>query len=226
MPIFDRKSLVRLAGLLASLTLVAGCLPPPELAGRSDAGPRAVTAIKVSQQDIVVVGPKGYCVDPSSTQERASGSFVILASCSALVAGSPSAPGTPGVLTALVSSPGDPPTAPTINQLKQYFESQAGLVALAQDGRANSVTLRKTVSENDVLYLSLQDDSANRAPKLSETSWRAVFSLKGRMVVLTVTGHKDIPLSDSDARRTLERFVVTMRAANRLNDAGASAGNG
>lgn len=211
MLISDMRSL---AGLALCLVLLGGCLPPAELAGRS-AGARApVKAIKVSQRDVTVVGPKGYCVDPSSAQDRTSGSFVILASCSALFAGSSGASGAPGVLTALVSAPSDPPQAPSAAQLDRFFRSADGRSALAHDGKMQSVTVLKTVPLGDVLYLNVRDTSKTRPSELSDSSWRAVLAIKDRLVALSVTGHSAAKMSDTQARTTLERFVKAMRAAN------------
>ncbi|PWR02784.1 hypothetical protein DKT77_09395 [Meridianimarinicoccus roseus] len=217
MPISDRPS-VRPAAVarwaafgLAGLAL-SGCLPPGgSLAFRQ--GSAAVHAVRVSDNDVTIAGPKGYCVDPTSSRERPAGSFVMLGSCATL-RGAGEGPGKPAVLTALVSPRSDPPLVPDPAQLERFFRSDAGHAALAHDGNADSVTLLSIVAEGPVLYLKLRDRSTGRPADLSDVAWRAIFPLADRLVALSVTGHDDLPVADTDMRRTLDRFVAAVMAAN------------
>ena len=176
-------------------------------------GGTPVQAMLVSGNGVTVVGPDGYCVDPGSSRERATGSFVVLGSCATL-SGAVNGPGKPAVLTALVSPPSDPALVPSVAELERFFRSDAGQAALAHDGRAPSVTLLQIDARDPVLFLKLRDTSADRPVDLSDRSWRAILPLRGRLVALSVAGHDDLPLSDADMRRTLDRFVAAMRGAN------------
>lgn len=201
-------------GALAALCVVglSGCLNDVgSLAFAHGAAP--VTAVRVSGSDVTIVGPKGYCVDPGSSRERAAGSFVMLGSCATL-RGTGEGPGKPAVLTALVSPRSDPPLVPDAAQLERFFRSEAGRAALSHDGRADSVTLLDFDRDGPVLFLKLRDRSADRPDVLSDIAWRAVFPLKDRLVALSVTGHDDLPVPDGDMRRTLNRFLAAVMRAN------------
>lgn len=211
MPTSDRRA-GRWAGLVAACAVLAGCLPQPgSLAFRAGAAP--VAAVRVSGNDVTIAGPEGYCVDPTSSRERAEGSFVMLGSCATL-RGAGEGPGKPTVLTALVSPRSDPPLVPGPAQLESFFRSRAGKAALAHDGDAGSVTLLRFSAEGPVLYLKLRDRSTDRPAALSDISWRAVFPMKDRLVALSVTGHDDLPVADTDIRATLDRFVSAVFAVN------------
>lgn len=176
-------------------------------------GGTSVKAVRVSGNAVTVVGPAGYCVDPGSARESAQGSFVMLGSCATL-SGAGNGPRTPAVLTALVSPPSDPPLVPSVAQLEQFFRAEAGQAALAHDGTADSVTLLQIDKKGPVLFLKLRDTSAGRPADLSDRSWRAIFPMRGRLVALSVAGHDDLPVGDTDMRRTLDRFVAAVRGAN------------
>lgn len=213
MPISDRVRPATWGALALSGMLLVGCLPTGgSLAFR--AGPDPIQAVRVSGNDVTIVGPKGYCVDPTSSRERTEGAFVMLGSCATL-RGEGKGPGKPAVLTALVSPRSDPPLVPDPAQLERFFRSDAGQAALAQDGRADSVTLLKFASEGPVLYLKLRDRSTGRPKDLSDVAWRAIFPLKDRLVALSVTGHDDLPVADTDMRKTLDRFVAAVMSANK-----------
>lgn len=203
--------MLRRAGLAMLVLVLSGCLPQPGSLALLGGAP--VQAVRVSDNGVTVVGPDGYCVDPVSSRERAAGSFVILGSCATLN-GTGAGPGKPAVLTALVSPPSDPPLVPSVADLERFFRSDAGRAALAHDGAAASVTLLRIDARDPVLFLKLRDTSADRPADLSDRSWRAIFPLRGRLVALSVAGHDDLPVGDADMRRTLDRFVAALRAAN------------
>jgi len=191
--------------------MLSGCLPQPGSLAFLGAAP--VQAVRVSGNGVTVVGPDGYCIDPGSSAERAAGSFVMLGSCATL-RGTGAGPGKPAVLTALVSPPSDPPLVPSVAELERFFRSDAGRAALAHDGEAASVTLLEIEARNPILFLKLRDTSAARPAELSDMSWRAIFPLRDRLVALSVAAHDDLPVGDADMRRTLDRFVAALRAAN------------
>lgn len=196
--------------------LLTGCLSNEEFSGQASFAFRSapVTAIKVSQREVTIAGPRGYCVDKSSSLDRAAGSFVMLGSCATLFGADQPAPADPAVLTALVSPPSTPPQRPTPAQLEQYFRSDPGKAALSHDGNAEAVTLLKIVPLGDALYMSVRDRSAGRPSDLSDRSWRAVFPLADRLIALSVTEHTDRPISDTEMRATLGEFVEAVKRAN------------
>ncbi|MGS4945325.1 hypothetical protein ACVDG3_07585 [Meridianimarinicoccus sp. RP-17] len=212
-PISDRRArpAVCRAGVAVLALALSGCLPQP--GSLAFLGVAPVQAVRVSGNGVTVVGPEGYCVDPGSSAERPAGSFVMLGSCATL-RGTGEGPGRPAVLTALVSPPSDPPLVPTVAELERFFRSTAGQAALAHDGNADSVTLLEIEARDPILFLKLRDSSAARPAELSDRSWRAIFPLRDRLVALSVAGHDDLPVNDADMRRTLDRFVAALRAAN------------
>lgn len=215
---------MRGAVVAAALPVLAltGCLPAGDVSGRSAYRHDPVRALRVAQNDVVVAGPAGFCIDTKASRERAVGSFVILGSCAAMGGGAASGPEKPAVLTALISTEGDLPQAPTASQLERFFRSEAGRAALAHDGQADKVTLLQINQKGDVLILKVRDRSATRPEDLKDVSWRAVFSMKDRLVALSVHSHDALPMSDAEMRRTLDRFLAAMRAANGGGTVGAS----
>ncbi|MBL9060508.1 MAG: hypothetical protein JNK88_10860 [Mangrovicoccus sp.] len=205
---------VRPAGAaLAAVLLLAACADAPGVAGQGAyRGEPALRAIRVASNHVVIAGPKGYCVDPRATREARAGAFVLLAGCAALDGRTPDA--RTAVLTASVSPEGLPGRSPGPDELGRFFRSAEGRAALAQDGRAESLTLGRVESRGGVLFLRLKDASRGRPEELGDDTWRAVFALNDRIVSLSASSLAAAPVGDTELRRTLERFVAEVKAAN------------
>jgi len=197
----------------AACLILSGCTELSSLAVQSQATRNApLPAIRVSQRDVVVQGPPGYCVDPDTAEDRRSGAFVMLGNCAVLKGGN--GPDAAGVLTAMVSPPADPPQRPSPARLQSFFTSPDGRGVLAHDGRPGSVTILSTEASDDVLFLEIRDESEGRPASLSDRAWRAVFPLADRLVALSVTAHRERPLASAEAREVLGAFVAAMKRAN------------
>ncbi|MEM8959803.1 MAG: hypothetical protein AAGC86_18565 [Pseudomonadota bacterium] len=204
------------AGLAVSLCL-AGCAGnAPALVSRSFTpltGP-PVTYLLVQDDAVTIKGPPGYCIDATSTRDRSDGVFVMLGDCARLYSSGTESPEISAVLTALVSGPSDQEQRPSPAQLERFFRSEAGRAALSLDGDAATVAIDQTRVAGDALLFLMRDASDARPEGLSDRSWRAVLTLRNRLVSLAVTAHLEEPLEDRDARRLLEQFVTSMRDAN------------
>lgn len=174
----------------------------------------AVEALAVQGDAVTIAGPPGYCIDASATRDRPDGVFVMLGDCARLYRDVTDSPEVSAVLTALVSPPSDLPQRPSPAQLERFFRSDDGrrVLSFAQDEA--TVTVEQTRIAGDTLLFLLRDTSDARPDGLSELSWRAVLTLRDRLVSLAVTGHVEEPLADGEARALLDDFLSAMRAAN------------
>lgn len=191
---------------LAGVALVA-------LAGCSN--PLAVTRAAPSQIKLpdgtVIAGANGWCVDPSVSRPADETAVVVLGSCAAIGqnAFAPT-PDVPGVVTVSVEKPGA--VAPTPEQLESFFVSETGRAALARDGKASSVEILETRTDEDRLILYTADQSA--LPGASPRTWRALFDLDGRFVSVSLYGLEDQPFEPDDGRAALEAQVDHLISAN------------
>ncbi len=202
------------AGRVAAACLtLAACVPGAPLVS----GGTATRAMSVSDGAVVVAGPPGYCIDRSASRDRPDGAFVLFGTCAAL-SGSASAgqPARPALLTVAVLPDTADNTALTASfpVLAQFFRSAPGRAALSRSGKAETVELVAVSSKGDVLYLHLKDGSAGPGPAVEADYWRAVTTLRGRVVTLSALGLRDRPLPAAEKRRVLEALVAQMRAAN------------
>jgi hypothetical protein len=195
--------------------LLVGCADQPRVAGQGAHRPPALKAIRVARNDVVIAGPKGYCVDPRATREAGTGAFVLLAGCAALDGQPASDRAQPrAVLTASVSPEGLPGRSPGPAELEAFFRSAEGRAALAQDGRPDSVAVGRAEARGGVLFLRLKDGSRGRPDELGDDLWRAVFALNDRIVSLSATSLAVAPMGEAELRRTLDQFVAAVKAAN------------
>ena len=210
---------------LALLLCLGGCALAPSPAAQTAPAPPPQSRptvptvplrIAVAKGQIVIAGPKDYCIDLPAARDGAQGAFVLIASCAA-IAGTPAAgaPQMPAVLTATVSGAASQPIAPQLAALNDFFRSNAGRAALSRNGRAANVTLVRAWGSDGVFYLAATDVSPAGAQKPQPEFWRAVFDLKGRIVTLNVSGPQSRPLGPEAGRATLEAFVRQVRKENR-----------
>jgi hypothetical protein len=175
-----------------------------------------VSRVAVSDGAVVIAGPPGYCIDREATRTGEGNAFVLLGSCAALGGGQ--APAAQAVLTAsvLAGAPTSQPLVAAFPEMAAFFRSPAGRAALSRSGQAADVTVRQVETVKDVMVLRLRDTSASSGASVEPDYWRAVFSVRGRIVSLSVLAMKAQPLSAAGQRRLLDAFVARVRRENRV----------
>jgi len=198
---------------LATLTLLSGCggtgggfaLPKP-----------APEQIRVANKEVLITGPKGFCIDPTETRDEGGSAFVLLGSCAAIanVRGKPN-PEIPAILTATVSRKStNPPIAGSIQTLTDFFASDAGRAALSRDGKADTIEVVKTLDKNGVFYIHARDSSSDTLTGAGDEYWRALFDVRGRIVSASVFGLKERPFPPNAGFDVLKVFTSRIRAEN------------
>lgn len=200
----------RQGGLLAfcAAGLLVGCV--------MEGGGSAPTSVSVGDQ-ITVAGPSGYCVDTSASRTGDSGAFVLLGSCASISRSLMAArPKYPAILTASVSG-GGPDTdtfKASFPSMAKFLSSAAGRAALSRSGKAASVNIAQIGSAGDAMTIRATDTAAAPGQNVEPEYWRALMSIKGQIVTLTVMGLKDKPLSSEVKRALLDAFIARIRAVN------------
>lgn len=193
-PIFKRRLHIP---LLTGLALSA-CLGPSDTVTRD-----GVLGISVTDYNVMVTGPQGFCIDETSSRQSRKDAFVVLASCASL-SNRPLAPqpNSPLILTASIT----PAPLFSPSQLESYFRSPDGLKRINVSGM--SETVRFETSENTFYVQTSGDDG---------TRWRGLFGLRpGLLVTLKL----DLPpgtdaTPDNRGFATIQEFVARIRASNR-----------
>ena len=197
--------LVSCAGVFDGLNLGAR-------SGRTnDASQIAVTA-----DQIIIKGPQGFCVDPSSVRDTDDTGFVILGNCAAITQSRLAAqPDAPAILTAAISGPGTPgQVAANMDGMDAFFRSVEGRGVLSRDRSFESVTIFETLAENGVFYLRARDTSAAPVDGVQAEYWRAYMDMGRRIVTLSVLGLEGRELATPQGLNTLRGFVQAIRTAN------------
>lgn len=173
-----------------------------------------VAGLSVQGDALTIRGPVGFCVDPSATRDDAAGAFVLLGDCTRLDSDARVSPVMPAVLTVLVSGPGSERQRPSPEQLDRFVRSEAGRAALSLDGEADTVTILQTRIAGDLLLFQMRDQSTARPAALSEVSWRAIMTLRERLVSLGVTAQRPDPIDERAQQVLLNAFVARMLGEN------------
>lgn len=203
----------RLSGVIAGVILAfaAGLwtVPPVEA---EQAAPRKAT---VSEGQITISGPSGYCVDLRSSRDGQDGAFVLLGNCAALN-GSGRVPRARALLTAtvLLGAPPGESLRTEFQRMADFFVTAEGRKALSRDGVAESVRIARIVTSGDVLYILAEDRAPLAGYPVVPEYWRAILALRGRLISLSVLGLPDAPMDSDQLRRLLDRFVSRVLAEN------------
>lgn len=204
--------------LAAALLALAACLPAGGTGGDlpvpSHKGPPPLK-MGVAGGEIIIAGPKGFCVDRSASQDAGGRSaLTVLSSCRTLGGGmfAPQ-PQAPAILTASVAPrAGDFPIEPAAPDLKAFFTSAQGRAALSRAGQARSVTLHESFASQGAYLMYLRDEAAFTWGAVQPDYWRALLPIGGRMVSLSVLALPQQPIDRAAGRALLEDFIASMRA--------------
>ena len=64
------------------------------------------------------------------------------------------------------------------------------------------------------MYIRASDRAAAKGQEVETEYWRALMSLNGEIITLSVLGLRDLPMKSEVKRQLLESFVARVRAAN------------
>lgn len=183
---------------------------PPAFA--EEAAPRRVT---VSEGQITISGPSGYCVDPRSSRDGQDGAFVLLGNCAAL-SGSGRVPRARALLTAtvLLGAPPGESLKTEFQRMADFFVTAEGRKALSRDGASESVRIARIVTSGEVLYILAEDRAPLAGYPVVPEYWRAIFALRGRLISLSVLGLPEAPMDTDQLRRLLDKFVSRVHSEN------------
>lgn len=163
-----------------------------------------------------IATPAGYCIDPAGVLEKSDTVIALVGRCAVAT------PSARAILTAMV---GAKDTGISIREegveLARFFASSPGRAALSRSGRAATVQVLEAMTLGDAVLIRLTDTSRNPSGDMGQAeSWRAMLTLHGRLVTLTVTGTTDAPLTRDAGRALLGAFLTAMQSANHRASAG------
>lgn len=172
---------------------LAGCLAVPV-----EKKPQAIAAVAFYDGDVVVTGPRGYCVDAASVRRGASGSFALMASCVSL--------GQTGGVYA-------DPAVMTVSVLAraastQKPDAQAMARALAP------AKVRVAQDDEGLALVQVMQGGDAALPGGDPVHWRAGLVINGHLVGLAVYGPAGQGVSGSDGQALLQALARAMRAAS------------
>ncbi len=166
---------------------------------------------------VQVVPPKGYCIDRRS---RSAG-FALVFPCATLTRDPVADNLTNGAVRITIG----PALGAGFDSsaLEGSLDTSPGRAALSRSGRAEDVTLLRTISRAGVVYAQIEDRGENPLGAGQTAEWRAITSIGGRLVSLAVSGYGEIDLDGDAGLALLERCLVSMAQANRAPAGGGGA---
>ena len=193
-----RRRMRRRAGLLLVCLPLAACL---DVAGES--GPDdALRALAFYDGEVIVTGPRGYCIDRSSIKRGPAGRFALLASCESLT-DQPGISVEPAVLTVAVLPHATSAVQPS---------SEAMAEAL---GRAS---VRDTEDGDGIAIVHIAQGGDTVLPGGDPSYWRASMVINGHLVGLAAYGPRDGAIAGTGGRDVLRDLAETLRAASPAPD--------
>lgn len=151
----------------------------------------------------VTVGlPAGYCIDQTSSREGGDSAILLMGRCNTGVAEAPA------LMTLSIGPAGSGVAIGTDNAaLAAFFTSRDGRASLSRDGRFRDVEIVQAFDEAGIFTMRVRDRAVGEY-------WRAVTTIRGRLVTLSVTGTDSAPLDIPAARQLLARAMAELVKAN------------
>lgn len=193
--------------------ILAKSPPGKASGGSSQPKQKAQKKLAVLGGEIIVAGPKGYCVDHSSISETDTGAFVPLGACASISGNaSDTAPKTLMFLTAAIHpmAPDTPMTnAELVTTARRAMADDTALAGLS--GQDNSAKIVALPGKKQALITKTR--RAIDHDGLGADQWRAMFLTKGHVVALSVSGFVGQDAS-IDGEAVLTAFLDAMQAVN------------
>jgi hypothetical protein len=167
--------------------------------GLPNLGPRNMGVLK---GDVTISPPEDYCLAPKASTQSDDTAVVLMGRClagsnvpAAIVTASIGAARSADVLT-------EGPVA-----LTRFFTSESGRAMLASSGAAKDVAVMAVEQNDNAVFLHIKDRQMGQY-------WRGIFAIKGRLVMLSVTGIDAQSLAPGASREILGRALIAMKRAN------------
>ena len=177
-----RQISIGLAALLSG-TILAGCF---DSQNRSQ---DALDEARVSNADVIVSGPEGYCIDRTSLRRRGEENFALIASCHSLSGGTKGMPQAPVLVSVSIGPSGEGTPLPSAVQIAKLAKAPL----LTQQKVDGLVLARLGTSARDFLN---GKDAHN---------WRGVFTLNGHLISMSLYAPKGSAYAATAGGDFLER---------------------
>ena len=188
---------------LAGLAMLAGCVPT--------SGSAPLPSATLAGGEIVVAGPRGYCIDPVTLSRGTSRSFAVLASCNILSGGEEGIFVEPMMVTITVGPRLQSPAIPA----PEALAAEAGQPFVSGSARDGLTTALLAGGGGEVL-----DDGDPRY-------WRGAFVENGHLIGLALYAPEGSRLVGRDGAEMLSRVHrQIMRLSPELASASSAAAPG
>ncbi|MEM9522402.1 MAG: hypothetical protein AAF982_00145 [Pseudomonadota bacterium] len=219
------------AGLFHGAAAAALCLA---LAGcgdesRSDAENAwarrsAPQRIAVGDGNVVIAGPRGYCVDLGGTRHGPETAFVLMGNCAALIRDKTAPqPWVQALLAASIAKYS--PRAQTTGdaeRLDRFFRSPQGRAALSRVGRAEDIEILDSFVRDDTYFLRVRDAGGSAKAGLGAEHWRAVMVVNEHLVSLSVTPLASSGDNPQAGLTVVSQFAASVRGASAIAPGGSA----
>lgn len=184
-----RPWLLALTGLLG----VSGCL-----GSGGDVQRDVIRTVSLSEGDVVVRAPDGYCIDKRSLRDSASQGFVMLASCESL-SGVRGQNVEPVIMTLAVVPNGAKGQGPSSSEI------------------ASSLSGAPVIEAIDDADLSLVHFASGGNHALAEKDpkhWRGAMAINGHLIALSLYGRKGSPMTGTEGHLLLRALARNTKASS------------
>lgn len=190
---YSQSTGLRLSASLVIILLMLACCDLPGVSRRQ---------VTIMDGEVTVRAPDFYCVDRESSRSGDDTAVVLIGRCAAK---GRAAAALVTVTVGQSASGGVMASGP--EPLRQFLVTPAGRKAMARSGRAEDLEVLQSDVVDDVLFAQVND-------ALAGEYWRAVISLKGRLVTVSALGPEGVPLGPEEGRHLVEETVAALIEAN------------
>ncbi|GMG83602.1 hypothetical protein LNKW23_28150 [Paralimibaculum aggregatum] len=174
---------------------------------------------------LIAIEPvEGLCLTSGTFSASETGVFAVVADCvtETAAAAAPGAdrvevpPAFPGLVTVAIS--GDPAggagTGTAMLQLRNFLTGEKGLALLGRNGSGDTVEIVDVIEADGALFVHVHDTHEGGLALLSPEFWRGFMDIRGKLVLVTVSGFRDRPLDPEEMHAVLRAQVSRIKHDN------------
>lgn len=190
--------LKRAALAVASVLTLTACEGATGLLGGADDTPeKAQRSAAFFDGEVVVAGPPGYCIDPSSVRRKAASGFALLAGCGHL-SDAPAGAVPPAVITVSILPYDAEAAPPTAGQLARPWEG---------------VGVTRQVDDDGLAMIQVAGGGDRLLPEGDPRHWRGAMLIDGHLIGLAVYGEAGEHVAGEAGKALLSETAAAMRKA-------------
>jgi len=172
----------------------------------------------IFSKKVVIQAPSGFCIDETVSKITSKPAFILFGNCAAIAqSNSIYQSKVSAVLTATVSKIKSDESSFESKHLDTYLRSKSGRELLSMSGDSNNITVLDSFKMDSSYFVLVKNTGEKASKGISDYSWRAYLQITGHLIVVSIIGFTNNPMTHDQSLKIIRHFVNDIRINNGLS---------